>query len=492
MRFRRMTSTTGILALVMVCMAFASGAHATPLTPFIDLQEKGLTLVGDGGGLFGWGGGPHALNANVGGPVRFALLYWQGRERPCVETPAGSGDCSGVAQPFKDQQMTFDGNPITGTIIGTETQPISGGGPILNIGYFADVTSIVSARGAGNHTFQFSDGNNASNLWRVDGVSLIIGYTNPADTAWYRVMIFDGTDLAYGNDPTPGDNRSAAAISFNHGANLSNRGAELLLVVGDCEENRPERIDISNNASLVSQLTGANGTEWDHMTTPISIPAGIGSTDVQLFSEPPGQANPDSLIWVAAALRVQQLDAAKPRCPITLNDPGPPARIEVTAWDAGTGLAEILVTRSENADTVVPPFTVGTNDPVVITATKIDQTQKARVETRITDLAGNVAICDPILLLAIRDQHNADEAAIPGVPRAEDKVTITNGTPGVATFEITVNGKKFKTSGLKDGEERTLDISSAMVPGDNNTVQVKVTGKPGGSANVMIWDGITN
>src|SRR5690348_8738632 len=145
MSFRRMR-TKVVLPLAMLFIAAAAGA--THLAPFIDLQEKGLTLAGDGEGLMGWNGGPRNLNVTIGGPVRFALLYWAGRERPCVETPA-PGDCSGVTQPYKDQQLIFDGTPITGTIIGTETQPVSAGGPILNIGYFADVTSIVSARGTG-------------------------------------------------------------------------------------------------------------------------------------------------------------------------------------------------------------------------------------------------------------------------------------------------------------------------------------------------------
>src|SRR5687768_4831195 len=104
--------------LMLSMMCFAAMASATHLEPFIDLQEKGLTLAGDGEGLMGWGGGPRDLTVTVGGPVRFALLYWAGRERPCVETPApGSGDCSGVAQPFKDQELVFDGASITGTII---------------------------------------------------------------------------------------------------------------------------------------------------------------------------------------------------------------------------------------------------------------------------------------------------------------------------------------------------------------------------------------
>jgi len=66
----------------------------------------------------------------------------------------------------------------------------------------------------------------------------------------------------------------------------------------------------------------------------------------------------------------------------------------VTVQDTDSGLASIVVTQSDNADTVVPPFTVGTTDPVVVASTKIDQTKPARVTMLVTDLAGNVTTCD--------------------------------------------------------------------------------------------------
>ncbi len=76
----------------------------------------------------------------------------------------------------------------------------------------------------------------------------------------------------------------------------------------------------------------------------------------------------------------------------TLTDGGPPARIELTYQDAD-GLTELLRTRSENADTVVPPYTVGTTDPVVSSSTKIDQSQLSRIEARSTDGQGNTETC---------------------------------------------------------------------------------------------------
>lgn len=484
MNFRR-KSWVLAMTLFLGCVA---AAGATPLAPFIDLQEKGLTLTGDGQGLIGWGGVPQDLTVNVQGPVRFALLYWAGRQRPCDQDPPGSGPCE-LTEPYRDQEIVFDGTPVTGTIIGTEEQPVTGGGPILNIGYFADVTSLVSAKGTGSHNFTFADGNTGSNLWHLSGVSLLVAYTLPGDNNWYRVLVHDGLDFAFGPDPTPGDTRVTAPVTLNHGINNAARTADLWIVLGDGTANRPDHVTISNNPTSFNALDGSDGPQWDTDVLPINIPAGVGTTTVQAVSAPNSQ-NPDSLLWQVLALRVRQLDATKPRCPITLNDPGPPARVEVTIQDTGTGIAEILVTRSENADTVVPPFTVGTTDPIVITATKIDQSVKARVETRVTDLAGNVAICDPYLLLLVRDKNQEAFEILTDVPRAEDKVTITNGKPGLAKIDIKVNGQKFKVTGLKDGEERTVDISSAMVDGDTNRVEFEVKGKPGSYANVMIWDGI--
>ena len=102
---------------------------------------------------------------------------------------------------------------------------------------------------------------------------------------------------------------------------------------------------------------------------------------------------------VAASLGTRSIGAGAvsgggPTCPLTLSDPGPPALIEVTFRDTTSGLAELLVTKSENADTVIPPFTVGTTDAVVMSSTKIDQTKQANIEIRATDLHGNVSVCE--------------------------------------------------------------------------------------------------
>jgi hypothetical protein len=97
---------------------------------------------------------------------------------------------------------------------------------------------------------------------------------------------------------------------------------------------------------------------------------------------------------LAAPVAPSGVPSTEPAPTCTLSyDAGPPARVLNTVQDSNGGLVEILVTRSENADTVVPPFIVGTTDPVVVTSTKIDQTQPGAIEVRVTDAGGLVTLC---------------------------------------------------------------------------------------------------
>jgi hypothetical protein len=473
------------LAFVLSLLALAAPGGATALAPFIDLQEAGLTVVEDGEGLMFWDRtSPVNLNVPIGGSVRFALLYWAGRERPCDF----NGSVCTFTQPYKDQEIRFNNTPITGTVIGTESQPVSAGGPILNIGYFADVTSLVTS---GNNTFA---DNSPSNLWRLDGVGLFVAYTDAADSTFYRVLVWDNLDFAYGDDPTPGETRVTSPVTFGHGAAAFARTAQLWLFAGDGEANRPDDTTVSNNPTLFNVLDSVpDGPQWTTDEYTINIPANVDTTVVQMHSRPPGQ-NPDSMLWEMAALRValpggdfEELPPTAPSCPTVVLS-GPPAQAVTTFQDTGSGLVSLVVTLSQNADTVVPPFIPGTTEPVTVTSTKIDQTQRARIEIRATDGAGNVAICDPIHLIVVRDSGKPVEELNTDVPRAEDKVTIRNGTPGLSNLDILVNGVRFKVTGLKSGQETTVDISSAMHDG-NNIVNLVGRGKKDSWAEVIIWDG---
>jgi hypothetical protein len=486
MHFRRTSRITVLVGLALLtCLMLPSAASATPLAPFIDLQEKGLTVSSAGVGTQGWDGSPRNLTLNVGGPVRFALLYWAGRQRPCDESSPGV--CATPVAVYRDQKMIFDGNNVMGTIIGTEMQPVSGGGPIMNIGYYADVTSIVAAKGTGTKTFTFADGDTSNNLWRLNGAGLLVAYTDPGNPNYYRVIVWDGLDFAYGPDPTPGDTRVTAPVNFNHGINLADRDGDLWMMTGDGTFDRPDNITISNNPTLFNMVSGLSGFDWDTDHFTFHVPSGVGTTTVQVNSAPVDQ-NPDSLLWEVAAIRLPALDVAPARCPLKVVS-GPPTQAIVTIQDTGSGLASIVVTKSNNADTPVPPFTVGTTDPVTVTATKIDQTKSSQVSITVTDQAGNQAVCDPIQTMLVRDPNQPENQTFRSVPQAESKISIMNGTPGLRSVEAWVNGAKYKAKDLKSGENTVIDITSALHAGENNVVTLKGKGPKGATADIIIWDG---
>jgi hypothetical protein len=66
-------------------------------------------------------------------------------------------------------------------------------------------------------------------------------------------------------------------------------------------------------------------------------------------------------------------------------------------------------------------------------------------------------------------------------------VTVSNGSPGVRTIDMVVNGITFKVTGLSAGETRTFDVASAMLPGNDNVISISAHGGGGGdSALVMV------
>lgn len=101
-------------------------------------------------------------------------------------------------------------------------------------------------------------------------------------------------------------------------------------------------------------------------------------------------------------------DTTPPACTLIAIIPGPPKQIQVEVQDTGSGLATIVVTDTTNAATVVPAFVPGTTDPVVVTSTKLDQSLGSRLALHVTDVAGNVTDCDPVVpaTLAPRAHHD--------------------------------------------------------------------------------------
>lgn len=181
------------------------------------------------------------------------------------------------------------------------------------------------------------------------------------------------------------------------------------------------------------------------------------------------------------------LDAARPICRLQGVLIGPPVQLQIFLQDPRSGLGSVQVTQAVNVDVGIPPFDRGTTRPLLFTATKIDQVKGGRVELRVADTAGNVITCDPIVTEEIREAGRPQSRTWTDVPPEERFVTVYNGEPGLRMLEIEVNGRKFRIAGLRPGEERTLDVGSAVIEGRPSTFTLTSHGKPGGSATVMIW-----
>lgn len=290
------------IAWSLFSLLVPSALRATALHRAYDLQGPGLTMSVAGVGLQGWKGASRSLSIKIDGPVELALLYWAGRDRPCPQEPPGSGVCVIPSEPYKDQVLTLDGTLVLGKVIGGEVQPDANPGAIHNLGFMAEVTEQVRAKGMGRLVFRIGDGEPNNNLADLDGAGLLVISSVPGRPA-ARVVVFHGLDFAYGEDRTPGAPQIMEPIAFNHGAARTQRLGVMAIFAADALASAPDRIDIGNNPSIVNRLDGSAGAQWDAEVLPVSIPGGSLSTTVSLASEPFGR-NPDSLLWVMAALRV--------------------------------------------------------------------------------------------------------------------------------------------------------------------------------------------
>jgi hypothetical protein len=185
--------------------------------------------------------------------------------------------------------------------------------------------------------------------------------------------------------------------------------------------------------------------------------------------------------------------------PLTADDESPTcvlasrtsSSITIRAQD-NSGLLGILVLESTNATVAVPGFSEGTTSNVFIQATKVDPALSSRVKLAVVDTCHHVTECDPVMTSVIRSKGKPTSDTYLDLPQEEGTLTIANGNPGLNHLDVIVNGIRFKEKDLEDGEECTIDVSPAMRPGRDNVITLRSQGKPGASAGVLIWDGLTD
>jgi hypothetical protein len=178
-------------------------------------------------------------------------------------------------------------------------------------------------------------------------------------------------------------------------------------------------------------------------------------------------------------------DDTPPVCELIEVNPGPPVTLKVFTQDTGSGLNQIIVLKSNNATVNIPSFTSGTNNPVIVTATKNIANRSSTVQLKVIDVAGNSTICDPVIEIKVRETGKPVSTSISGTADG-DEVIVINGEPGLKNLEIVVNGQKFSVTSLGDGEMTVIDVSSVVQYGSYATYELTAAGKPGASAQVVI------
>ena len=198
---------------------------------------------------------------------------------------------------------------------------------------------------------------------------------------------------------------------------------------------------------------------------------------------------PNDSVAAAEGLNFGNFKATPPVCPpaVTGTNADGFGTLTVTVQDADDGLASIQITELVNATAVVPAFAVGTKSPVTVVATQTDKRDWFGMSFIAKDTQGNEVLCDPVIDALLREGGSPAAQSWSGLPDYESKVTIINpGSGGVRGATLDVNGVRFQMAGLADGEQRTIDVSSAMTPGRTNTISATVHGSPGSTATIMI------
>ena len=281
--------SAALAALVVLATAvppvFADGTETLGVPSVPIAAGSDVIVTGVGLSL----GQPDDITFNVpaGASVEQVLLYWEGRR---TENTSG------------DDTINVNGVDVTGNLIG---------GPIIwtssgtNEVYRADITGLGLV-GAGANVLTVG-GLNFEIVNNGAGVIVIID-----DGSQSIIQVRDGNDLAFVNWAPP--QQATVAQTYTFAAASQDRDGTLKLTFSAVEgvdstggPLRPSAIDVTIDGvvtSFINVLGSNDGEEWDTITLPITVPAGVTDVTVQAFSEDrlgTGEL-PASFIWSAATL----------------------------------------------------------------------------------------------------------------------------------------------------------------------------------------------
>jgi hypothetical protein len=128
----------------------------------------------------------------------------------------------------------------------------------------------------------------------------------------------------------------------------------------------------------------------------------------------------------------------------------------------------------------------GTTNLVIIAA-RINP-GAAIVNAGVYDECNNYKQFDPLIAKLIAQAGASVWQTYSGVPSAEHYVALANGTPGLRSVKLLVNGWTYNLGALADGQAVVVDVGASMNPGAGNTILVMAGGGQGATANILIAD----
>ena len=152
-----------------------------------------------------------------------------------------------------------------------------------------------------------------------------------------------------------------------------------------------------------------------------------------------------------------------PNCQVTSENPGPPFSVQFTIQDSDDGLNSIQTTSELNASVDIPGFTQGTNAPVVVTATQVNENQNFSVALLARDVGDNTTAC-------------SYSKPVPGddTPPECELTSEDAGPPFQVQFTISDSESGLNTITAKESFNVQVDIP-AFTPGTTADVVVTVT-----------------
>jgi hypothetical protein len=310
--------------------ALAKGGTETLGDPGVDLAP-GAGMVVAGAGMVVQ---PATIDLEVpGAAVEQVIVYWSGG--------TDGEDALG------DATLELNGNEITGELIGGPTLFTSN---YSFTSYRADITALglvnpgVNSITASGLSYEFSGAN------ENNGVGVLVIYSAPDRQA--ELQLRDGLDLAFFLAPEPLDATTPQTFLFEPTADA--RTADLLLFCGSVGSGRLTEIivTIEGVGQTYRNVLGSNdGSLWDSVTLPVSIPPQTTSLTVEVVSVPVMDMSGASLSWVATGFTL----------PVPVGEPDQPG--DPVACTYGMGFWKNHTGSGPQPDLVSPLLPIWLGDP---------------------------------------------------------------------------------------------------------------------------------